>query len=148
MSLKLIKDFVSRLDTRDLQSFENDLLQFWNLLNKFDNINTVCRNIEKQYGELNNSVIEFYNKLDASVNKKSAEKVIRDIIKKDSDSKIVLGYFLLREEVKQHIIGYQRVIRYWFPEFKHKINYQAKKSFTKYIVKPFVELIEKQLIKS
>ncbi len=145
MSLEIIKKFVSKINAKDLQSFENDLSQFWNLLNRFDKVINVCKSIENKYNELNQSVVKFYDTINKLPERKPVEDKIREIVVNNPESKTALGYFLLKEEVKQNTVGYQRVIRYWYPEYSHAINYQAKKSFTEYIIKPLVELIESKI---
>ena len=59
-------------------------------------------------------------------------------------AKAALGYFLLKEEVKLKVIGYYRMIYYWYGDCE-KDNYNAaKKGFIKHIIKPLSEIFESE----
>jgi hypothetical protein len=144
MNAEVINDFVSKIENHDLQSFENEILQFWSLLQRCDNAVKVFAEFENEFSSLSQKIGEFYLRIDESFNKKKFIEEIKESANNFDRAKVALGYFLLKEEVKQDVIGYYRIIFYWFGDCE-KDNYNAaKKGFIKHIIKPLIEIIESE----
>ena len=143
MNLQRIKELISKIEARDLQSFDNDLMQFWHELEKYDKSKSVFEKIEKDFKDINFMVHDFYEKMNRSSNKrKYIDRIINEAAK-DFHGKPALGLFLLREEINQEVIGYNRVITYWFTDLSCENKYTAKKLFIEHILKPIIFLFEK-----
>jgi hypothetical protein len=144
MNAETINDFIMRIENHDVQSFENEILQFWTMLNKTSRSVEIFKNFETRFSDLSQEVSEFYRRIDESFNKKKYIDTIRTQIQSSEEARTALGYFLLKEEVAQKTIGYYRLIFYWFGDCEPGNYNAAKKGFIKNIIKPLTDAVESE----
>ncbi|GEM_PF-3075866 len=145
MNAEAIKDFVSKIENHDLQSFENEIIQYWSLLLRYDKARLVFERFENEFPEMSKKIGEFYRRIDESFNKKVVIDSVKIQAKASERAYVALGYFLLKEEIKQKVIGYYRMIYYWYNDCE-KDNYNAaKKGFIKHVIKPLSEIIDSEI---
>jgi hypothetical protein len=145
MNAEAIKDFVSKIENHDLQSFENEIIQYWSLLQRYDRAIIVFGRFEIEFPELSKKIEEFYLRIDESFNKKKYIDSVKIQAKTSIRAHAAMGYFLLKEEINQKIPGYYRMIFYWYDDCE-KGNYNAaKKGFIKHVIKPLSEIIDSEI---
>jgi len=145
MNAEALKDFVSKIENHDLQSFENEILQYWSMLQRYEKAQSIFEQFEVEFSAIRQKVEEFYQRLDESFNKKLYIDSVKILAESSEKAHAALGYFLLKEEIKQKVIGYYRMIFYWYGDCE-KDNYNAaKKGFIKNIIKPLFKIIEAEI---
>ena len=145
MELSKIKDFIYAMQKRDIQDFENDLIQLWDFMKRNTQVNIACKVLESEYREIDDRIKNFYLRLNESFNKKEYIEQTKSLLSEKNNSIVAFGFFLYREELKFNVIGYHRIMMYWFAENGHETVFDSKKAFMNKILLPLSEYFEKNV---
>ena len=102
-----------------------------------------CTQLESDFSGINERVKELYEKIDESFNKKRLINNTLSLVSEKDNSKTALGYFLLREEIEQEVVGFFRIMNYWYPNIETDDKFEAKKNFIQHIIKPITKFVGK-----